>query len=536
MNGREALRWLVPRVALALAAGLAAVAGSFAAVGFTPRFVVAPVSKLLTVLAPGAAVTFAITVLGELGNYLVLASAVALTVVLLGTGSVAGVVLARRARTPRLAPLFAGLAPAVVAAPVSGSLLSGAAAGVGAGVVVAVAGLVPDEEPTFAGRRQVLAGGAAAVGVGLLGAAFGRGSGVGLPGAATPTGAPDSQQTALLSAAEDRTLESGELEPLVSDSFFNVDINQVNPTVDHESWTLSVTGAVEEELDYDYEEVTEPAAEHRFVSLRCVGEDLNGKKLDTALWSGVPLTDLVEPATPEGEYVMLRATDGFYEGFPASALSDALLAYEMNGEPLPRAHGSPARVLVPGHWGEVNVKWVTEVEFLDEQPEGYWEQRGWHGTGPVETVTKLYDDNVTHLDDGEVELAGHAYAGTRGIERVEVSTDGGDTWNEADLSDPLPGRRVGDGATPSSADGDADLDLSTPGPDDIDVATPTGTTEGPDVANDAWRQWIYRYDAPEAAHEVVVRAVDGAGNVQPREESGSYPSGATGWVSQEVRP
>jgi len=162
----------------------------------------------------------------------------------------------------------------------------------------------------------------------------------------------------------------------------------------------------------------------------------------------------------------------------------------MNGDQLPRGHGFPARALIPGHWGEINVKWITEIEILEEEVEGYWEERGWHGTGPVNTVAKLHA--VNHLDDGRIEVAGHAYAGNRGIERVEVSTDGGDTWSEATLSEELPG-------------------------------------------DDVWRQWAYRYER-EDAHEVVVRAVDGTGTLQAEERSDAFPSGPTGWVSEEVEP
>jgi len=109
----------------------------------------------------------------------------------------------------------------------------------------------------------------------------------------------------------------------------------------------------------------------------------------------------------------------------------------------------------------------------------------------VNTVAKLHVEN--DLEDGRKQVAGHAYAGTRGIERVEVSTDGGDSWADARLSGPLPGE-------------------------------------------DVWRQWAYEYDPPERSHEVVVRATDGTGTLQPREEESPYPSGASGWVSKSVDP
>jgi DMSO/TMAO reductase YedYZ molybdopterin-dependent catalytic subunit len=227
------------------------------------------------------------------------------------------------------------------------------------------------------------------------------------------------------------------------------------------------------------------------MTLRCVGERLNGRKTDTALWEGVPVADLLDEASvPDECCVMARAADGFFEEFPVAALRESMLAYRMNGDILPRAHGYPARLLVPGHWGEINVKWVEELEILDEPAKGYWEQKGWHGTGPVNTVAKLYA--VNDLSDGRKQVAGHAYAGTRGISTVEVSTDGGSTWTEAELTEPLPGRSV-------------------------------------------WRQWKYEYQPPGGRHEVVVRATDGEGSLQPKEENGPFPSGPTGWVSETVR-
>ncbi|MFB6197129.1 MAG: sulfite oxidase, partial [Halobacteriaceae archaeon] len=119
----------------------------------------------------------------------------------------------------------------------------------------------------------------------------------------------------------------------------------------------------------------------------------------------------------------------------------------------------------------------------------YWEKRGWHGTGPVNTVAKLW---AVDQQDDQIKIGGYAYAGTRGIQAVEVSVDGGDTWEKATLGPQL---------------------------------------EGVDV----WRQWTFQWRPTRNHHEVTVRAIDGKGNLQPREESQPYPSGATGWVTQTIR-
>ncbi|WP_251341483.1 molybdopterin-dependent oxidoreductase [Haloplanus halophilus] len=473
--------------AVALAGGVAAVAGSYAVVGDAPAFVAAPIANLTVTLAPGVLVTFAITVLGDLGSKLAYASGLAVTAALLGVVVAAGRLAAARIDRPLLAPAAVALAVGAVAGVLAGALDSAVGAAVGAALVATVADLGGDAgTPTDDGRRALLSG-AAALAVAALGVGGRRAF---APSDPTPTTPVPDDVAALLAEAEGKSLAVEGLEPLVSDHFYRVDIANVDPDPAREDWSLRIHGAVGEETTYTFADVEAMEHEHRFETLRCVGESLNGRKLDTAVWTGVPLMGLLEPADLQGEYVMLRAADGYYEEFPVAALETGFLAVGMNGQPLPRAHGAPARALIPGHWGEINVKWLTEIEILDEPATGYWEERGWHGTGPVNTVAKLWATN--RLDDGRIEVAGPAYAGTRGIESVEVSTDGGDTWTEADLSTPLPGE-------------------------------------------DVWRQWVYRYEAT-GPHEVVVRAIDGTGTLQPEDERRAFPSGPSGWVSRSVDP
>jgi DMSO/TMAO reductase YedYZ molybdopterin-dependent catalytic subunit len=478
---------------VALATGAAAVAGSYAVAGFTPAFVGAPVEGALARGMPGAVVAFAITVLGSLGQQLNLLTALALAAAGLG----APALLARRAAR--------GRPPAATVGGVVGTGLTVAAlvwlltrapgsaggAGLAAAGVFALAAAAERSDagilPTDTERRGVLA---AVAGTALAGAFAGwRGGG---SGSTDQRPLPPGEVRDLLREARAKSLDVAGLEPLVSDRFYQVDINSVDPTVDPEEWSLTVTGAVDEEVQIDFDDLREMESREEFVTLRCVGESLNGRKTDTALWTVVDVAPLLERAgAPEECCVMLHAADGYFVEFPREALETGMLAYGMNGRDLPRGHGAPVRALIPGHWGEVNTKWLSEIEVLEEPADGYWEQRGWHGTGPVETVAKLHATN--RLSDGRVEVGGHAYAGTRGVDRVEVSTDGGETWTDADLSAPLPGE-------------------------------------------DVWRQWVYRYGPPEEPHEVVVRAVDGEGRLQPEEESGAFPSGPTGWVSQTVRP
>jgi len=481
---------------LALAAGSGAVAGSFAAVGRTPAFVASPVTGVVVDATPGIVVRFSILLLGELGDSIALGLGLAATVATFALVVGAARVAARRRGFRTAGVVLGGGAAVVLGLALVRDPVSAVGAGVGAALPLVVGeaarrtGQTVGEVP--AGRREALGSIATAVGLGLAGTVIGSRLSLGTDAGTTTDQQYDasSETGRLFSMARERSLDVDGLEALVSEEFYEVDINQINPSPNVGDWTLAVTGAVESERRYSFDDIEGMEAVHRFNTLRCVGENLNGRKMDNALWTGVPLAALVDAANPQGEYVMLRAADGFYEEFPIAALEGGLLAYGMNGGALPRGHGAPARALVPGHWGEINVKWLTEIEVLDEEATGYWEERGWHGTGPVNTVAKLHA--VNHRDDG-IEGGGHAYAGTRGIRTGEVSVDGGATWHDAELSEPLPG-------------------------------------------DDICRQWVYRYEPPAGSHEVVVRAVDGTGTRQPKERSNAFPSGPTGWVSKTIRP
>ena len=498
--------WL-PAVAVALAAGLAAVAGSYLAVGRRPAFVATTFDRLVLALSPDELVAFAITQLGTFGHQLAFLTAIGVAcatfglvalpgvAVLLGNGPDLGALDRGRGRTV-IGVLLGQALPSALAFGLTRSWPSalGTAAGVGIVLLVAAAAAAlaawTDRPLGSLERRRVLGSIGAAIGVSAL-AVFLHGTGE--ESFPSPFEIPEDARPAVresLTRAKEQSFAVDGLEPLVSTDFYQVDIRNVDPDVDRAAWSLSITGAVAEEREYDFADLEAMELEDRFVTLRCVGDRLNGRQMDTALWSGVPVAALLEAAEPSGDRVILHGADGYYNEFPIDALRPGLLAYRMNGRPLPRAHGAPLRALVPGHWGEINVKWLTEIEVRDEDTVGYWERRGWHGTGPVETVAKLWQTN--YLGSGRYEVAGHAYAGTRGIEAVEVSTDGGDTWTEAELSEPLPG-------------------------------------------DDVWRQWRHEYGAG-GRHEVIVRARDGNGDLQIPEKDGPKPDGATGWVSETVGP
>lgn len=500
----DGLRRRLRTVVVFLATGTSGVFGSYALAGYSPEFVVSPIANFLAKSMPSWVVTFGILVLGDFGQHLNLLASVWLGAGLLGLAPTVVIRMTENRRIQLAGIAGAGGANFLIAYALTNAF--GSSIGVAVGTAVPTFVIIAigwDDDHSFPNgtstvRRQIVGGVLSAVGIGIGGGALARLGAFGtakranrgsLSGSPTENVAP----AELLKLADNRSFEIGGVEPLVSREFYEVDINAANPEPSAEDWNLEFTGAIDSPFSVDYREITEMESEHRFVTLRCVGEKLNGRKMDNALWTGVPVAGLVDRAQPIGncECVMLRAVDGYFEEFPIEALRSGFLAFGMNGQKLPRRHGYPVRALIPGHWGEVNVKWLTDIEFLDREVKGYWEKRGWHGTGPVNTVAKLHA--VNRLDDGRIQIGGHAYAGIRGIDDVEVSINGGGRWQRADLSERLPGA-------------------------------------------DVWRQWKFEYTPPETSHEVAVRAVDGTGTVQPKDTSGPFPSGPSGWVRRTVRP
>lgn len=484
-------------VVLSIFAGVAGVTGA-TVVGGARGSLVEPFASLLARYTPAIVFRY---LRNELGSTLQGFLAIALAV-----GAVAAVTLvvvwgAHRVNRPVTGGPLAVVGTTIVAALLTGTILPAVGAGVGAGLVVAVGELAASwsgRATPRSDRRRFLGGLATALGIATFGQTGGRigggGDGGGDPlaeGGKELATVDQDRVESLLSTAEERSLDVEGIEPLVSEDFYTVDINPHDPTVNAESWSLRVTGEVDNVRVLNYDTIREMEPEHRFVTLRCVSDEVNDYAIDNALWTGVPFSTVMEGTNPRGEYVKLHAADGYSVGFPLEAVENGFLAYGMNGNVLPQEHGFPLRALVPGHWGETNAKWLTKIQITEELEDGYWESRGWEGTGPVHTVAKIH--SVDRGADGRIEVAGPAYAGERGISGVEVSTDAGKTWEAADLSDPLP-------------------------------------------SDDVWRQWRYEYDAPGQKHAVYARAIEADGTVQPEELQDPFPEGATGYANRTIEP
>jgi len=277
-----------------------------------------------------------------------------------------------------------------------------------------------------------------------------------------------------------------------------VDINLVQPSVDASGWELRVFGEVERPLTIDFAELQERfEVVEEFSVLSCISNEVGGDLIGNSAWGGVRLRDVLEEAGigPRGVELVLRAADGYEDSFPVELGMEesVLLAVSHNGKPLTQEHGFPCRVRIPRLYGMENVKWLESIEVVRSDHRGYWQRRGWKDTAEVRTQSRIdvAGDEGTAAQGVETWVAGVAWAGTRGISKVEVSIDDGSTWTEAQLKDP--------------------------------------------VATNAWRLWAYRW-TPERAGEVTVtcRATDGAGAVQTDELAPPHPAGATGYHSVAV--
>jgi|SRR5579884_2848969 DMSO/TMAO reductase YedYZ molybdopterin-dependent catalytic subunit len=276
--------------------------------------------------------------------------------------------------------------------------------------------------------------------------------------------------------------------------FYQVSKNFFDPVVDVSRWTLHVTGLVGRPLKLSLEELKASAPPvERYQTLECISNEVGGDLISTARWKGVRMRDVLGAAQVDrrATTVIMRSVDGYSESIPLAVAMDptTLLAYEMNGEPLPQKHGAPVRVLILNRYGMKQPKWLTTIELADHPYTGYWEQQGWSQEAIVKTNSAF---RVEVREDGVLLLGGWAFAGSRGIARVEISADGGRSWFPAALKGPL--------------------------------------------GVNCWQFWSAEWRPPApGTYTLEVRAVDGTGQVQPQGPKPTLPDGAEGYHTVRVR-
>jgi DMSO/TMAO reductase YedYZ molybdopterin-dependent catalytic subunit len=283
-----------------------------------------------------------------------------------------------------------------------------------------------------------------------------------------------------------------------NDDFYRIDTALIVPRPDANTWSLKITGMVDNELEFSMADLLAMPLYEKYVTIACVSNKVGGGLVGNAKWTGVLLSDLLDRAGVRrgADQVVGRSVDEWTAGFPTELVFDGrepLVALGMNDEMLPPQHGYPARLIVPGLYGYVSAtKWLEEIELTTwDAFDGYWVPRGWSKEGPIKTQSRIdVPRDGMSVDPGTLTVAGVAWAPLRGIDMVEVQVGDGE-WQQAELSQPL--------------------------------------------ADTAWVQWQLAADLPAGgSHRIRVRATDGTGETQTSEETDPAPNGATGWHTVTV--
>jgi DMSO/TMAO reductase YedYZ molybdopterin-dependent catalytic subunit len=274
--------------------------------------------------------------------------------------------------------------------------------------------------------------------------------------------------------------------------FYRIDTSLAPPAIAPEDWSLRIHGMVDHEITLTYDDLLGRPRSEIWMTLNCVSNPVGGPLIGNAWWSGTRLKGLLEEAGVQrgADAVKQTSDDGWTCGTPLSALLDdrgAMLAFAMNGEPLPVEHGFPVRTLVPGLYGYVSAcKWVREIEVTTfDAFTAYWTERGWSAKGPVKLASRIdVPGNGHHVKAGSVRVGGLAWQQNTGIKAVQVQLDGGG-WQSATLA-----RRN---------------------------------------LRDSWVQWMATVDASRGSHQLACRAVNDDGQVQTAVRADPVPDGASGW-------
>ncbi|MCO5176797.1 MAG: molybdopterin-dependent oxidoreductase [Thermomicrobiales bacterium] len=278
--------------------------------------------------------------------------------------------------------------------------------------------------------------------------------------------------------------------------FYVVSKNVLDPDPDVDRWALHISGLVANPMTLAYVDLAGMASVEQPTTLTCISNKIGGDLVSNGVWRGVRLVDLLTRAgvQPDAVDLALYAADGYTESIPVTRAmgEDVLLAVQLNGEPLNATHGAPARLIVPGKYGIKNVKWIERIDLVAGDFRGYWQQRGWTEDGTIQTFSRIdLPSNRAVVERGAVELGGIAYAGDRGITAVELSFDGGTSWQAVD--------------------------------------------EIQQISALSWVIWRSTWNAQTAgAYRVLARATDGNGEVQTSSRRDPIPSGATGYHSIEI--
>jgi len=279
--------------------------------------------------------------------------------------------------------------------------------------------------------------------------------------------------------------------------FYRIDINTLPPVLDGATWKLDIAGLVNKPASLTLDNILNHNSVSQSVTMQCVSNPVGGDLTGSNFWTGVPFKDILAEAglQPTANWISFMAADGYYESMSVKEAMDprCLLVFAMNGQLLLPEHGFPLRIYIPNHYGMKQPKWLTQINLVNQPAAGYWVERGWDNDAFVLTTSVIDTQTVSKSSiaaDGTLPLGGIAWAGERGIQKVEVQIDNG-AW--------------------------APVRLRTP------ALSPL-----------SWVQWRYDWKAVPGSHTVTVRATDGTGAAQNVQNVGPGPLGATGLDSASI--
>ncbi|MBL1074581.1 molybdopterin-dependent oxidoreductase [Nocardia sp. 2] len=288
------------------------------------------------------------------------------------------------------------------------------------------------------------------------------------------------------------------LSPLITQAgkFYVADVNSRAPRIDPEQWRLAIRGLVAHPLRLSLRDLAEQAVEFDAVMV-CVHNRVGSGRAGNARWFGVPLTSLLDHTLPESGATRLvtRAVDGYTISLPLEPLRSGewpgYLVIGMNGEPLPPEHGFPARVFVPGIYGQYSgAKWLAELELTDDSHVDYWWRRGWPSAPLwVRPQARIDVASTGATGSGKCTIAGVSWAPPHGVSAVEIRIDETD-WLPVEL--------------------------------------------GAELAPAAWRRWRTVVDLPPGEHTVQARVTSRSGEVQDGAVRPPFPLGPGGYHSVTV--
>lgn len=278
--------------------------------------------------------------------------------------------------------------------------------------------------------------------------------------------------------------------------FYVIDISTRKPAIPDDTWKLTVHGLVDQPVELSYIDLLNMPSREMDGTLMCISFTYGNDLISSTRWTGVPLRDVLQLTGIQDTAVdlILRGAGGYSDSIPvAKALEEqTLLAYGMNGETLPREHGYPCRLYVPNIYGEKNVKWLQEIEVVDYDYKGYWQERGWSDEAVINKIAVIDtpSGNIAADADGKVPVGGVTFAGSRGVQAVRLRVDDGD-WVDTELE-----------------------------------------AYDPELL---WQRWRYDWTPEPGEYDLTVQAIDGNGVEQETARRDVFPDGMTGLHRVTVR-